>query len=157
MDKVENELQEIYSKIGFIVHLSQMIEYNLAYILALDNLQTKLEKKELEFVYEYNEIVDESNKWYDKLTRMTLGSILKKAKEIKYFTKSSYKLLKKVLTERNEIIHNFFKKDLKDKILEKTPSYFKDYLSEQISEFCIINNELIRILEDEKLKLSNWK
>ena len=38
MNKINQNLQELWGKVGFIVHLSQMVEYNLANILSADEL-----------------------------------------------------------------------------------------------------------------------
>ena len=42
--KIEEQLIQLWGKVGFIVNLSQMIEYNLANILAFDELLREFKK-----------------------------------------------------------------------------------------------------------------
>ena len=87
--KIEKELQSLWAKVGLIVNLSQMVEYNLANILAFDEILREFETTDSMFVFEYNEFVERANDWYKRLSKMIFGVNFKKAREIKFFTKES--------------------------------------------------------------------
>lgn len=54
----QNEQQyfELLCKVGLVVHLSQMIEYNIANILAFDDVLRKFDEPGLMMMYEFNDI-----------------------------------------------------------------------------------------------------
>ena len=62
-----------------------MVEYNLANILAFDEILREFETTDSMFVFEYNEFVERANDWYKKLSKKTFGAIVKRASEIKFF------------------------------------------------------------------------
>ena len=66
--KIEKELQSLWAKVGLIVNLSQMVEYNLANILAFDEILREFETTDSMFVFEYNEFVEYANNWYKFLS-----------------------------------------------------------------------------------------
>ena len=51
---IEEKLLRLWGKVGFIVNLSQMVEYNLANILAFDEILREFETTDSMFVFEYN-------------------------------------------------------------------------------------------------------
>ena len=62
--KIEKELQSLWAKVGLIVNLSQMVEYNLANILAFDEILREFETTDSMFVFDYIEFVDRVYAWY---------------------------------------------------------------------------------------------
>lgn len=81
--KIEKELLSLWGKVGFIVNLSQMVEYNFANILAFDEILREFETTDSMFVFEYNEFVERANDWYKSLSKKTFGANVKRAREIK--------------------------------------------------------------------------
>jgi hypothetical protein len=148
--KIEKQLFHLWEKVGFIVNLSQMIEYNLSNILAFDEILREFETTNSMFVFEYNEFVERANNWYKRLSKMTFGANLKRAKEIKFFTKESEELLSKAIDKRNYVIHSLFKDDLKNKYLETNPKYYFKELEETISLLNTINESLVEIFKQQK-------
>lgn len=146
--EVENKLKEIWGKVGFIIHLSQMIEYNLANILAFDELLSKLEQKDS--IYHFSEFNECANKWYDKLNKRSLGFVVNKAKEKEYFTEEFQKELKHMLSERNYVAHKLFRDDLCAKHLENDPEYYFERLENLIEEMYIINDGLVNVFNQQK-------
>ena len=74
MDKtIEEQLVHLWGKVGFIVNLSQMVEYNLSNILAFDEILREFETTDSMFVIEYNEFVERANNWYKELSKRTFG------------------------------------------------------------------------------------
>lgn len=57
-EKKEEQLFEIWGKVGFIVHLSQMIEYTLANVLAFNDILREFDDKGSINVFEYNGFVE---------------------------------------------------------------------------------------------------
>ena len=148
--KTEKELLKVCEKVGLIVNLSQMVEYNMANILALDEILRKFETTDSMFVFEYNEFVERANNWYKELSKRTFGGNFKRAKEIKFFTNESEELLSKAIEKRNYVIHSLFKDDLKNKYLETNPKYYFNELEETISLLNTINESLVEIFKQQK-------
>ena len=148
--KIEKQLVNLWGKVGLIVNLSQMVEYNLANILAFDEILREFETTDSMFVFEYNEFVERANNWYKELSKRTFGGNFKRAKEIKFFTNESEELLSKAIGKRNYVIHSLFKDDLKNKYLETNPKYYFKELEETISLLNNINESLVEIFKQQK-------
>lgn len=148
--KIEKQLGYLWGKVGLIVNLSQMVEYNLANILAFDEILREFETTDSMFVFEYNEFVERANNWYKELSKRTFGGNFKRAKEIKFFTNESEELLSKAIEKRNYVIHSLFKDDLKNKYLETNPKYYFNELEETISLLNTINESLVEIFKQQK-------
>jgi len=148
--ELKKQLFHLWGKVGFIVELSQMVEYNLANILAFDEILREFEERDSVFVIEYNEFAESANKWYKDLSGMSLGKILKRAREIQFFTKESEDLLAQAIEKRNYVVHQLFKEDLKEKHLENDPTFYYDKLEETIDLLHSINESLIGIFKRQK-------
>ena len=61
MNDINQNLQELLGKVGLIVHLSQMVEYNLANILSADELLRGFDTDNSMRIVDYNELVQKSN------------------------------------------------------------------------------------------------
>ena len=85
MNEINQNLQELWGKVGFLVHLSQMVEYNIANILSADELLRGFDTDNSMRIVDYNELVQKSNEMYHKLSGIPLGGILKQAKKVKFF------------------------------------------------------------------------
>ncbi len=148
--RVEKQLAHLWGKVGFIVNLSQMVEYNLANILAFDEILREFENTDSMFVLEYNEIAERANHWYKKLSKKTFGGNFNRAKEIKFFTEEIEELLLKAIEKRNFVIHRLFKEDLQKKYLETNPQFYYDELEETIFLLNSINESLVEIFKKQK-------
>ena len=156
MANIENDLQKIWAQVGFIVQLSQMVEYNLANIIASNEILGKLENKDSIYVFEYNDLAEESNRWYKKLSKSTFGAVIKRANDVKFFTEESYKLLEDALKKRNYVMHQFFKDDLTKKVLETNPMEYFDELAEIVDVLKKVNDDLLLIFKKQKVELNRW-
>jgi len=152
MSKIEQQLKELWGKVGFIVNLFQMLEYNLANILAFDEILREFDARDSMYVLEYNEFAEKANLWYSKLSKRSLGYALNRAKEIKYFTKESEILLSKAIEKRNYVVHQLFKEDLDKKYLDSNPSFYFDELEDTIELLYSINNSLAEIFKNQKFE-----
>ena len=144
------KLKLLWGKVGFIVNLSQMIEYTLANILAFDELLREFKDRDSMFVFEYNEFANRSNEWYSKLSKGTLGYGIKRAKELKFFNDESEKFLTHICEERNFVMHSLFKEDLPLKYLESKPDFYFERLESLIMDMNFANEELNKIFKAQK-------
>lgn len=148
--KIENELADLWGKVGFIVNLSQMIEYNLANILSADEILREFEHRDSMTVLEFNDLAEESNKWLRILEKSTMGSVITRAEKVKYFTDESINILRNVLERRNYVAHQLFVDDLKDKYLETNPKHYYNYLEETIELMRTTNDSLLDISKKQR-------
>ena len=132
-----------------------MIEYNLANILALNDVLSAFDETESMYVFEYNELVEKTEEWYKKIDKLELGKLLNDHKKYK-----SYQKITKILTEpiinklnqirevRNFFVHNFFKEDLMTKEFQNNPKQFITRLQDLVGRMNAANEELVSIFKD---------
>ena len=150
MNETNQNLQELWGKVGFIVHLSQMVEYNLANILSADELLREFEEKNYTCIIDFVALAQKSNEMYHKLSSTPLGNILKQAKKVKFFNADGIELLEKACKKRNYVIHHLFREDLKQKHLETDPEFYFEELETTIEFLYRINEVLTKIFERQK-------
>ena len=146
----KQHLEELWGKVGFIVNLSQMIEYNLANILAFDEILREFDNADSMYLFEYNIFVSKANNLYNEFSKRTFGYGLKRAKEINFFTEDSLKRLHKICEERNFVVHHLFKDDLKLKYVETDPTFYFERLEKLIENMYEANEDLSRIFALQK-------
>ena len=150
MNEINQNLQELWGKVGFIVHLSQMGEYNLANILSADELLRGFDTDNSMRIVDYNELVQKSNEMYHKLSGIPLGGVLKQAKKVNFFNEDGLELLEKACKKRNYVVHNLFRDDLKPRHLETDPEFYFEELENTIEILHEINEVLTKIFERQK-------
>lgn len=150
MNDINQNLQELWGKVGFIVHLSQMVEYNLANILSADELLREFEERDSMCIIEYNKFAEKSNALYQTLSTKTFGAILNRAEKIKFFTEDGLKLLREACSKRNYVVHHLFRDDLNSKHLESDPQFYFEELETTIGLLHEINEVLLNIFEQQK-------
>lgn len=142
--------KKVWGMIGFVVNLSQMIEYNLANILALNEILVAFDKEESMFEFEYAELLKKTDEWYKKLDRFELGKLLENIKSKTDFTAEFITSLTEIRTGRNYFVHNVFKEDLFTKEFQNNPKQFIPRLQELIAKMHAANDELVKIFEEMK-------
>jgi hypothetical protein len=150
MNDINQNLQELWGKVGFIIHLSQMVEYNLANILSADELLREFEERDSMCIIEYNKFAEKSNALYQTLSTKTFGAILNRAEKIKFFTEDGLKLLREACSKRNYVVHHLFRDDLNSKHLESDPQFYFEELETTIGLLHEINEVLLNIFEQQK-------
>lgn len=145
-------LKTLWGKVGFIVHLSQMVEYNLANILSADELLREFEEQDSMCIIEYNEFAEKSNELYRTLSTKPLGVILKQAEKVKFFNEDGLELLQEACNKRNHVVHHLFRDDLNTKHLEADPQFYFKELETTIGLLHEINEVLAKIFEQQKLE-----
>lgn len=151
-NKKEKQLFDLWGKVGYIVNLSQMIEYTLANVLAFDEILREFEERDSMFVFEFNEFAQKAEKWYKSLESGTLGFGINEARECGYFDDESQKRMEDMRKERNYVIHRLFRDDLFDKHLETDPTFYYERLENLIEEMYAINEDLNKIFANQKAK-----
>lgn len=142
--------KKIWEMVGFIVNLSQMIEYNLANILALNEILVAFDKEEFMFEFEYAKLLKKTDEWYKKIDKLELGKLLENIKSKTDFTEEFIVFLTEIRTERNYFVHNVFKEDLFTKELQNNPKQFIPRLQQLIGKMHSANEELVNIFADMK-------
>lgn len=146
----EEKLMELWGKVGFIVNLSQLVEYNIANILAFDEILKPFENNSIVDMDIYNEFARKADKLYKKLSRKTLGYGINKMLEKGIFLNDSKEYLKNVCDERNYVVHSLFKEDLQLKKLESDPTFYFEKLELLIENMNEINEILCNYLNEQK-------
>lgn len=142
--------KKVWGMVGFVVNLSQMIEYNLANILALNEILVAFDKEESMFEFEYAELLKKTDEWYIKLDRFELGKLLENIKSKTDFTAEFITSLTEIKAERNYFVHNVFKEDLFTKEFQNNPKQFIPRLQELIAKMHAANDELLKIFAEMK-------
>lgn len=142
--------KKVWEMVGFVVNLSQMIEYNLANILALNEILVAFDKEDSMYEFEYTELLRKTDDWHKKLDRLELGKLLENIKSRKDFTKEFIDFLTEIRTERNFFVHNVFKEDLFTKEFQNDPKKFIPRLQQLIGKMHSANEELVNIFADMK-------
>lgn len=148
--EINEQYFEVLGKVGLIVHLSQLIEYNVANILAFDELMDKFNDNDEMYSFEYEKFKQQAENLYKDLSIQPMGACLKRAKDVSFFTKDSYDRLRSMCDERNWAVHKLFKEDLELRYLETDPIFYFDRLENIIDDMNAINDDLVEIFENQK-------
>ena len=148
----KNYTIKIYSKIGLVVHLSQMIEYNLANIFAFNEILEGFKGTDSMYLYEFNQLAQKANKWYKKLNKMELGRSLEEFKRTTALGEELTSRIDKIRIRRNYYIHSFFKEDLKTQRVSSNPLQIMSDLEALIEEMASVNDQLCVIFNQYKAK-----
>ena len=127
-----------------------MLEYNLANILALNEILVAFDKEESMFEFEYVELLKKTDEWYKKLDKFELEKLLENIKSKTDFTEEFITFLTDIRTERNFFVHNVFKDDLFTKAFQDNPKQYIPRLQELIAKMHAANDELIKIFAEMK-------
>ena len=136
--------------VGFVVNLSQTLEYNLANILALNEILVAFDKEESMYEFEYDALLKKTDEWYKKLDKLELGKLLENIKSKTDFTEEFITFLTDIRTERNFFVHNVFKDDLFTKAFQNNPKQYIPRLQELIAKMHAANDELVKIFAEMK-------
>lgn len=150
----ETVWREMYSRIGVIVHLSQMIEYNLANILAISKMKNRVIQEEPINEARLVEIKKECDKEYRRLNSLPLGKIKNSISDNLYINSHLAETIENILKERNYIIHNVFKDDLfseQFKDLDEVEKYI-DELNDVEFKMRELNNQLLSVFKENRIQ-----
>ena len=142
--------KKVWEMIGFVVNISQMVEYNLDNILALNEILVAFDKEDSMYELENVELLRKTDDWYKKLDKFELGMLLENIKSRTDFTKEFIDFLTEIRTERNFFVHNVFKRDLFTKAFQDNPKQYIPRLQELIAKMHAANDELVKIFAKMK-------
>ncbi len=152
--KLEQEIiyREMYSRIGLVFHLIQMIEYNIANILSLEEYERINGKAVTE--EDIEKVKFDIDEKYRKLSKFTFGRLKNEIKHSKYLTNIDLAALGEIIDYRNYLAHQCFKEKL---LIDKlsTVEDIDEFVNElndfevTISKF---NDWLIKVFKKHKIK-----
>lgn len=144
--------REMYSRIGYVFHLVQMVEYNIANILALEEYEKKKGKPfTLKGISELQSAIDLK---YEELSGLTFGQLAGHVKNSAYLQELDLEHLERIVEYRNYLAHSCFKEKLFSGGLQTLEGVdlFIDDLNEYESMLRTMNDWLIGVFEKNKLK-----
>lgn len=99
------EDKELFEYLGRALHVCQLLEVNLAYIIRdLHLLTDKIQRNDLlEYLQELQRVIDSRSK-------RTLGKLFQEIRKLVKLNDESERLLNEAVEKRNEIVHRFFYK-----------------------------------------------
>ena len=127
-----------------------MLEYNLANILALNEILVPFDNEESMYEFEYAELLRKTDDWYEMLDKCELGKVLREVKIKKIITEEFVNYLDEIRTERNYFVYNVFKEDLVTTAFQDNPKQYIPRLQELIAKMHAANDELIKIFAEMK-------
>ena len=144
--------REMYSRIGFIFHIIQMAEYNLANILAIEEFEK--ETSRLFSVEDIERIKSNIDIKFRKLSTLTFGRLKKIVEQSVYLKSIDMDILSKVVDYRNYLAHQCFKEKLLNNDLQTLQDV--DKFIEQLNDFeemiTDFNDWLVSVFADKKVK-----
>ncbi len=151
-DTVNQEVvwRELYSRYGYIFHTVQMIEYNIANILAIEKYASRVNKPLSEERFE--RIKKAINKEFKKLLEQTFGDLKSRVRRSNYLKEVDYDELSKIVEYRNYLAHSCYKENLlKNKLntIESVDAFVSE-LNDYECSVVELNNKLVKIFEKYK-------
>lgn len=144
--------REMYSRIGHIFHIVQMVEYNIANILSIEEF-----KKETKTVFEEKDIeIIKTNidLKFEKLSTLTFGQLSKEVEKSNYLKEIDMQELKNFVNYRNYLAHRCFKEKLLAHELADIEDIdsFIDELNDFEVRVATLNEYLIHVFKTNKIK-----
>lgn len=164
MDNVnEKKLNKIWGSVGFIIHLAQLIEYNLVNIIAGHKFLKDIDSQKIMTIDEYEKRAQESNEMLHNIgDGRTMGYVVNIAKDLHLFDDELAKRISVIKDKRDYYAHRFFKEQLFAKEMENNPGVLLNQLSQDVDEMYAINGKLLEIdaqqrcaTKEIKKKMSN--
>ncbi len=152
--KFESEVlhREMYCRVGHILHIIQLCEYNLANILSLEEYEQK--KGEVLSPNDVEELKIAINGKYEKLSSCTFGKLKKEVSGSLYLSDMNLDALKKIVDYRNYIVHRCFKEKLVNGELSSLDDVdrFVNELNGFEEQVASLNEYLVSVFKQNKTK-----
>lgn len=149
----EEKLERIWGSVGFIMHLSQLIEYNIVNIIAGHKFLKDVKAQKSMNIEEYERKAIASNKILRNLSyKKTMGNVINAAKDIHLFDEELTNKLDAIKEKRDYYAHIFFKEQLFTKDMENNPNILLDQLSQDVNDLKEINDKLLEIDAKQRQK-----
>ena len=144
--------REMYSRIGHIFHIVQMVEYNIANILSIEEFEKEAKAVfELEDIQKIKENIDTK---FERLSTLTFGQLSKEVEKSKYLNGVDLVKLKDFVDYRNYLAHRCFKEKLLKNELAKLEDVdsFVDELNVFEIKVVSLNEWLLKVFKNNKIK-----
>ena len=142
----DEKLMEIWGSVGFVMHLAQLIEYNIVNIIAGNKFLKDITNKKNITIDEYEKRAYRSNKILHNLSyNKTMGDVVYAAKDAKLFDDEIAQRIDLIKSKRDYYAHTFFKEQLFSKDMENNPDQLLEQLKIYIEEMNNMNTILIEI------------
>ena len=148
----ETVWREMYSRIGYLFHIYQMCEYNIANILAIELLER--ENREVYSINDLDDLKKRIDNEFIKLSHYTFGQLKTKVEKSKYLKGIDYTLLGEVVNARNDLAHHCFKdKLLKSELntLDDVEKFIKE-LNDEEEKARKLNDYLVKVFSENRIK-----
>jgi len=144
--------RELYTRIGYNFHVIQMIEYNIANIISIEEFEKN--KKEEFTENDINEIKNLIENKYILLSEYTFGQLKNEVEGSSYLKEIDMDSLSKVVNYRNYLAHQCFKEKLLNDELENLEDVekFIDELNNFEAILIPLNEYLINVFKENKVK-----
>lgn len=144
--------REMYSRIGHVFHVIQMVEYNISNILSIEEFE-----KETKTIFEENDIEKIKIKIdlkFEKLSTLTFGQLSKEVEKSNYLKDIDMIMLKDFVIYRNYLAHKCFKEKLIANELSELEDI--DRFIDELNDFELmastINEYLLGIFKNNRIK-----
>lgn len=137
-------MNRIYTLIGQIMENAQYVEWNLALMLRCHTILKEFEETDTIPLSLFENVIKDAENLAYELSHQTLGEILRKVKETRLLKLDEINKLEKVLRERNQLVHQYFKKHDFDSVvnIEKEVLYLEGILN-NMHELNVVLAEII--------------
>ncbi|MBO4856795.1 MAG: hypothetical protein J5511_05460 [Bacilli bacterium] len=144
--------REMYSRIGSLFHIIQMVEYNIANIISIEEYE-KETKTELDMMG-IERIKAKVKLKFDQLSDLTFGNLAKVVKQSIYLKDIDLEKLDRIKQYRDYLAHRCFKEKLLENKLSSLEDVdgFVDELNDFEVEATEMNEWLLHIFKDNKTK-----
>jgi len=142
-------MDELYRLVGIVMRNAQAIERNLSIVIYYDRILSVFDENDEVPKEEFNENHESADKLYDDMSWMTMGDILKLAKETPSLDQGIVDRLSRVMKHRNYVAHRMFKDRMFEVGRSETQrqlSSIKRRMSEEINISLDLNNDLLTII-----------
>ena len=142
--KRKKDLEYIWGSVGYIIHLSSMIEQNTMLLISGEEILKEFDKDDMS-AFDIVSAISESNKMFrdNSSKKKMLGKLLEQLEKYELF--NGHRLIDDLRTAsriRGYYAHEFFKNDLYEKHLENDPLIYKPQLQEDVDFMHRLNEEL---------------
>ncbi len=148
----QKDIEFIWQSVGYIIHLSCMIEQNVKLLISGEEFLKEFDEEEIN-ILDLLKAKNKSNELLHKNTdeKKMLGKLIDQLEKYKLYKGSELiKDLRKASGIRGFYAHEFFKNDLKARHLETDPLYYKEQIQNDVSFLYELNEELTTLVSKYK-------
>lgn len=156
--RLSKQIEHIFASIGYIFYLTSLIEYNLVQIISAEKYLQVFDKDDITLI-DIIAAKKDSNQTLHKLTdeNKMLGKLITLLEKDTTIDRALIVRLRKVADIRGYYAHKFYKEDLYNNYLEKTPLRYKKQISKDIDFIFSVHNEVFEIDKTNRMVVKRAK